>query len=232
MKEHRAIYLCTAILVGLWLADASFEKWSDARGRTRSAPLRMPLEQIPFSLGEWHGRSVELDPDVVKASQADQFIRRDYCNASGRVVGVYVTYYGGLYQGVPHGPKTCYPMAGWTIADDTLITGQDGKPDCRQFLFQKDLDAQLVLYWYYVNGVRLANESWTRLQFVSRILRGAGGSIVQVHLTASLDNTTIAAAQGTLSTFRHRFQNVLDAALPDPTASAPAASNGFERGPK
>lgn len=208
----KPFYLCAFLLVSLRIGQACFEHWADARSRDRSLPLNGALCDIPFSLGQWLGRSVDLDQTVLKSAAADQFIRRDYSNAAGDSVALYVTYYGGLRHNVPHGPGVCYPMSGWKMLENRLLTTPHG--DCRLFVFEKETDRQLVLYWHYINGVRMADARRTRLAIASQILTGTRGSIVQVQLGVSATGRDTDDALQSATAFLMHLDPVLNRLLP------------------
>ena len=213
MRKGSYFYICAVLLAGLWLAHGSFVGWSNSRSRTRSIPLRKPLEAFPSRFGQWVGRPVELGPEIVQVAGAEQFIRRNYRSNSGRSVALYVTYFAGLYRFVPHGPGVCYPMGGWKTLEHQTVSEDTGTLKHHVFVFEKELDKHVVMYWYYVNGMRLAGPSWTRLRFASGILSGSGGAIVQVQLAADLDESKAAAMQ-VLNDFRAEFEPILAEFLP------------------
>ena len=215
MRKYAFFYACAGVLLALHFAEGTFQRWSDARSRARSIPLRKPLEEIPFAIGNWLGRSVDLEAEIAQASNADQYIRRDYCGPTGRTIAVYLTYYGGLHRTIPHGPATCYPMGGWKMTQSQTVFDKKGSLGHHAFLFEKELDRHAVVYWYYVNGVRLAGTSWTRFRFASGILRGSGGSIVQVQLATSAAANEAQALEA-LEQFRLELEAVLSEHLPHP----------------
>jgi len=219
MKQYAYFYICAGLLAGLWVAQEVFEDWSDARSRTRYVPLQRPLDELPFSIGHWLGRSVDLETEIVRVAQADQFIRRNYYDTQGSCVALYITYYAGLYRVIPHGPGTCYPMGGWKTLETEAVADDRADPACYLFLFEKELDRQAVMYWYYVNGARLAGRSRTRLRFAAGILSGSGGSIVQVQLATDAADGKERAAE-VLSNFRNALEPVLAEFLPAPQAES------------
>ena len=225
MKKHAYFYICAGVLVGLWLAQEMFEDWSDARSRTRYIPLQQPMNDLPFSIGHWFGRSVDLELEIVQVAEADQFIRRNYYDPQGRSVALYMTYYGGLHRVIPHGPGTCYPMGGWKTLETQAVADERANPAYHLFLFEKELDRQVVMYWYYVNGVRLAGTSWTRFRFASDVLSGSGGSIVQVQLAADATGGKERATE-VLNSFRNALDPVLAEFLPAPQTEAMADKKG------
>ena len=212
-----AFYACTAILLGLWASHAQFVSWADSRSRARAIPLQRPLETLPASFAQWRGRTTRLPDDVVQAAEADQHICRTYYDSAGRAVTLYVTYYGGLYRNIPHGPATCYPMSGWKMLDSQLLADATGAQH-QKFIFSKQLEKHLVLYWYYLNGARLVGESSTRMSYAARLLRGAGGSIVQVQITANAHRDADAAHEHA-EAFRKTLEPLLHEIIPDTTTA-------------
>jgi len=219
MKRYLAFYACAALLLLLWAAHGRFVSWSDSRSRARATPLQRPLDTLPFSVGEWRGRPSDLPDDVIRAAEADEFIYRTYYDADGRPVTLYITYYGGLYRNIPHGPETCYPMSGWKVLDSHLATDPAGKCPHQQLLFGNQLERHLVFYWYYLNGKRMAGESRTRLGYAVNLLRGSGGSIVQVEISADAAGRTEAARER-LENFRSALEPLLKTILPAPQGAA------------
>jgi len=215
MRKHAYFYICAALLASLWIAEKAFEGWADTRSRARPIPLRGPLSDIPFIIRQWHGRSVELEGAIVRVAGADQFISRNYRNPDGQSVGLYITYYGGLYRVIPHGPGTCYPMGGWKTTHTRTVNDKTGTPAHYLFFFEKELDKQAVIYWYYVNGTRLAGTSWARFRFATDLLRGSGGSIIQVQLATDVSGDGKEALDA-LNDFSRALGPVLAEVLPQP----------------
>jgi len=89
----------------------------------------------------------------------------------------------------------------------------------QQLLFGNQLERHLVFYWYYLNGKRMAGESRTRLGYAVNLLRGSGGSIVQVEISADAAGRTEAARER-LENFRSALEPLLKTILPAPQGAA------------
>jgi EpsI family protein len=73
-------------------------------------------------MGAWRGRDVPLDPAVVRATDTDDHLHREYTSASaGRGVVLYVAYGIRLRDLAPHRPEVCYPSAGWTLENTRIV---------------------------------------------------------------------------------------------------------------
>ena len=75
------------------------------------------LDAVPTEIGPWIGRDVDLAEDIVRATDTDDLLNREYKRVGGGTVGLYVAYGGRLRELAPHRPEVCYPGAGWVIAD-------------------------------------------------------------------------------------------------------------------
>ena len=76
-------------------------------------------------------------------------------------VGLYAGYYRSQRQGdTIHSPQNCLPGAGWRPVSSATInlTSPGGSVPVNQYVIQKGLDQQVVLYWYQGRGRVVANE--------------------------------------------------------------------------
>ena len=121
---------------------------------------------LPLAAGWWRGYDAPpLADDVLAQLGVDDYFTREYVNAAGMPVGLYVGYYASQRQGdTIHSPQNCLPGAGWQTVETGVADLQLGGRDVRvnQFLIQKGLDRQVVLYWYQGRGRVVANEYGTR----------------------------------------------------------------------
>ncbi|HUU68788.1 MAG TPA: EpsI family protein [Planctomycetota bacterium] len=205
MNRPLRIWICTGALVVLCAADRAFQHWVNARIATADSRTAEPLDGIPFLLGEWYGRSVTIERTAADSPASNEYVRRDYTNSRGETVAVYLASYTGFHRNIPHGPAVCYPMSGWKLLEERRLTSSDGTDDCMMYVFSKDLDKHLVLYWHEVDGVRMAGPSWTRLRFARSLLAGRAGHIIQLELATPVNADGIQPALERLNSFRTRF---------------------------
>lgn len=156
---------------------------------TDSVPLPPgTLARLPLSIGQWTGRDVAVDEAVIRATDTDDRISRQYSQPAGDV-GVYVAYGVRARDLMPHRPEVCYPGAGWTLQDvqpAELSLSDGSRLPCRVFRFSRGaLDAQqvTVLNYYIVDGQYCPDVSLLR----SRAWRGGGAIryMAQVLITCS-----------------------------------------------
>ena len=87
-------------------------------------------------------------------------------NDAGSPVSLYAGYYNSQRQGdTIHSPQNCLPGAGWRpISAATIaLPVRSGPASVNQYVIQKGLDTQVVLYWYQGRGRVVANEYRNKL---------------------------------------------------------------------
>ena len=122
---------------------------------------RQPLAALPLQLGDWRGMEVALPGDVLHQLGVDDYLNRTYVHHGEAPIGLYVGYYDSQRQGdTIHSPQNCLPGAGWQSVESGYLTLQDGRGEVRvnQYVIQKGVDRQVVLYWYQGRGRVVANE--------------------------------------------------------------------------
>lgn len=147
---------------------------------------RQPLATLPHVFDGWRGReATPLADDVVAQLGVDDYIHRTYISATGAPVGLYAGYYGSQRQGdTIHSPQNCLPGAGWRPVSSTIIMLQSGerRVPVNQYVIQKGLDQQVVLYWYQGRGRVVANEYTNKalLMWDAATLQRTNGGLVRV----------------------------------------------------
>ncbi len=178
---------------------------------------REPLSALPLAVGEWSGHDAPpLADDVLGQLGVDDYVNREYVNAAGIPVGLYVGYYASQRQGdTIHSPQNCLPGAGWQPVETGVADLRFGARSVRvnRFLIQKGLDRQIVLYWYQGRGRVVANEYRNKALLMldsARIHRSNGGLVRLIGPVT----TTADEAQTTVSAFAAALFPHLDRHLP------------------
>jgi EpsI family protein len=134
----------------------------------------------------------------------DDYIHRVYVSDSGVPVGLYAGYYVSQRQGdTIHSPQNCLPGAGWRpVSSSTVdLASSSGKVTVNQYVIQKGLDQQVVLYWYQGRGRVVANEYANKALLMwdaARLQRTNGGLVrVMSPLTPGRDAAADVAAFAT-----------------------------------
>jgi len=215
------IYVCVGVLAILCTADRVLQRYVDARIAAPAERAADPLEGVPFLLGDWYGRTISIERTAANSDPASEFLRRDYSDSRGETVALYIASYDGYHRNIPHGPSVCYPMSGWNLLDERRLANSDGTDDCTMYVFSRELDKQLVLYWHEVDGVRMAGPTFTRLRFARGLLAGRPGRIVQVQLATTIGDEGIQPALDRLNSFRTRLEAASGDALTGHVTQAP-----------
>ena len=132
------------------------------------------LSQFPVQLGQWSGRDVPLDADIVKLAAVDDHLNREYVGG-GREVGLYVGYYRSQRQGESlHSPLFCLPGSGWApMANRSVpLTDAPGAPRARELVVERGMSRLLVVYWYQTVRRVTGSEYGRKLFLMSDALAG------------------------------------------------------------
>ena len=171
------------VLIVAMLAGASL---AGARAGVETPVQRPPLSLLPDTVERWHGReALPLAGDVVAQLGVDDYINRTYTAASASPIGLYAGYYTSQRQGdTIHSPQNCLPGAGWQPVESATISLQvaDRSVPVNQYVIQKGVDRQVVLYWYQGRGRVVANEFANKayLMWDAAVLRRTNGGLVRV----------------------------------------------------
>ena len=181
-------------------------------------PLRRPLAEMPWAMGEWQAnRQQEFDAATVAVLRADDYVSRNYIRPARDEADLYVGYYETQRQGdTVHSPMNCLPAAGWQLldVDRTSIAAGSRSLVVNRDTIQKGLDKRLVLYWYQSHGRAIASEYLGKMYLVLDGLRfhRTDGALVRV-ITPIVDNE--ARAERGAVDFVRALVPVLDQHLPE-----------------
>jgi EpsI family protein len=152
----------------------------------RRVPLRRPLAEMPWNIGEWTAiHQEDFDPATVAVLRADDYISRNYVRRTADQADLYIGYYETQRQGdTVHSPLNCLPAAGWQLLtmDRAAVDAGSEPIVVNRDLIQKGLDKRLVLYWYQSHGRVVASEYWSKAYLVLDGLRlhRTDGALVRV----------------------------------------------------
>ena len=165
---------------------------------------REPLAALPLQLADWRGYDAAPFPgDLLAELGVDDYLNRQYIRERSGPVGVYVGYYASQRQGdTIHSPQNCLPGAGWQPVESGVANVPVGGRTLRvnQYVIQRGLDRQVVLYWYQGRGRVIASEYHNKayLMWDSVRLHRSNGGLVRLIAPIA---TTADAAKATASSF-------------------------------
>lgn len=161
----------------------------------KTAPIAQEvLNRLPLQIGEWRGRDVPLDKAIIRETDSDALVNRQYTHANGlKSVSYYVAAGVRARDLMPHRPEVCYTGSGWTRVEHhtaELSLGDSTRLPCKVFLFSHGvLSTQrvVVLYYYIVDGQYYADVSALRSK--AWLGSAAVGYVVQVEVVAPVTQT-------------------------------------------
>ena len=137
-----------------------------APNREQIRPRRLNFAEFPLTLGDgWHGRTDQLDPDVIATLAVDDYLLVNYSRADTPPVNLYSAYYDSQSSGASsHSPRTCIPGGGWAITSITEVDvpNHQGPLRVNRAMVQRGEQRQLVYYWFSQRGRTLTNELWVK----------------------------------------------------------------------
>lgn len=166
--------------------------------------LQASLSTLPHQLGAWQGTDASFGPRILKVLGVDDYLTRQYRDAKGQTIDLYVGYYATQRQGSTyHSPKNCLPGSGWTITETEITPIQLSKAQVtparvNRVLIQRGLDRQLVLYWYQDRGRIITSEYWAKIYLVWDAIwkQRTDGALVRVVIPFTGEDTSQALETG------------------------------------
>jgi EpsI family protein len=157
--------------------------------KSEAVPIRQSFTEFPVAVGAWQGQQLpDFEDRIVRVLGVDEYLNRVYYR-DRRPMGLYVGYYNSQRQGdTMHSPLNCLPGAGWLPAKQGRATldVDDGSGrrqiEINDFIIEKGLDRQVVLYWYQSRGRVVASEYWGKIYTVVDAVRmnRTDGALVRV----------------------------------------------------
>ncbi len=137
------------------------------------------LDQFPRTIGKYRSVDIPMESNVVRILDTDVFIFRNYISPGEETITLYIGYYGTKKGGrSDHGPRGCYPGAGWAISKEEKveldITGLDNIPGrvvLNRIEVSKAGKYEIVYHWYQANRNKIIS-SGLQLnlnRFISRL---------------------------------------------------------------
>lgn len=165
---------------------------------------RQPLGDLPLAVAErWSGRDLALDARALAILKVSDYLLRAYVppgDGGARAqeplapadeqhvapVYLYVGYYETQRNGATyHSPKNCLPGSGWQLTEsgeEEVSLPITGRLAVNRVVIEKELDRQLVLYWYQDRGRSVASEYAAKfyLVFDAMTRNRTDGTLVRV----------------------------------------------------
>jgi EpsI family protein len=127
-------------------------------------------------LSNWVGTDVPIPPETLNTLGTGEFLQRQYINDRTEQpdVNLYLAYLANGRALFNHLPQDCLAGSGWTTVESgptTLRLPGEADFPANRYLIERGTDRQVVLFWYWAHGRRVASEDWTNLYLVFDALR-------------------------------------------------------------
>src|SRR4051812_374805 len=193
MSPLRRVGFCVALLTSGLAAQAGLEEMT----KIERPALKRRLETVPAVLGDWVGHDLTPDADVLRESQADDYLNREYESRTrpGVRVRLWINY-SCLGNNLRHSPEVCLPSGGWNKVESegrvipVECNGGRTMPVTRLGYAQGEL-VQGIGFWYYIFGEGRLEHFVRRLPITSRSSHGrttrGSGMTVEVFCPGETD---------------------------------------------
>jgi len=141
-----------------------------------ATPPAKPLSEFPTQIAgfktfaDW-----PLEQKYLDVLGVTDYLNRGYVSPTEGIIDLYIGYFRSQRTGTSiHSPKNCLPASGWQPEKATIyqLPLDDGRTvPINLYVIRKDLDEQLVLYWYQAHGRVVASEFWGKFYLVYDALR-------------------------------------------------------------
>jgi EpsI family protein len=145
-----------------------------------------PLSELPYVLADWTGKEHPLQERTVQAVGVNDYTNRVYTEPADEPVQLYIGYYSSQKTAdTIHSPKNCLPGAGWDPAHSALATisiEQGRRITVNEYVIQRDLDREMVFYWYQSGGRVIASEYSAKFWMIAYALsrNRTDGALVRI----------------------------------------------------
>jgi len=184
-----------------------------------STPPARPLNEFPKDIGNYRAvADYTFDQDTLKILGVTDYTNRAYFSPTQGELGLYIGYFRTQRTGAAiHSPKNCLPGAGWQPAVSEIY--QLSLPDGRKvpvnlYVIRKDLDQQIVLYWYQSHGRVVASEYWGKFYMVADAIRLNRTDAALVRITVPVRNGDLDAARNQAIVFAQQVAMDVEQVIP------------------
>ena len=186
------------------------------RTREDLLPPGPSLASLPFQFGGWAGADLPFSPQSLAALGPGEFLQRQYRerNEEGAHVDVYVAHRPSQQALGRHVPTDCLLGSGWSLSDSgtTTVTLPGGAGfTANRYLVTKGAERQLVMFWFWAHGQRVASLNWAEFYLALDSLRFNRKDNMMVRVNTPLrPGETADDAQRRLFSFATRLNPLLD----------------------
>lgn len=173
------------------------------------------LERLPMEISELKGVKDSFPESVYMELNADKHVYRHYRCADGKIIDLYIGYYGTAKGGrTGHNPYACFTGAGWGIVKDGMVKlkteHKKNEVQVNYLLSQKGQTYDVILHWYQsdkdkilVTGIQMNIQ-----RFMGRVLQNRNDGAF-VRISARTDQEGINETKKRVESFAERIIDLL-----------------------
>src|SRR5271167_2065624 len=212
MKAGARYWVMLAVLLGATTGMAYLSK-------REVTPTAKPLSDFPKQIAGFKAfADWPLEQMYIDSLGVTDYLNRGYFSPSEGQLGLYIGYFRSQRTGASiHSPKNCLPGSGWQPEEATIyeLPLEDGrKVPINLYILRKDLDEQLVLYWYQAHGRVVASEYWGKFYLVYDALRLNRTDAALVRITTPVLHGDEAQARERAIAFAKQITGDVDQIIP------------------
>jgi len=171
------------------------------------------LGDLPRTLLGYEGTDDRFEDSVYAVLANDYNLLRRYLDPTGRVIWLYIGYYGTSKGGRPaHIPQYCYTGQGFAIEEWSLVPAPGGRPSERinRMVVKRGHERQLILFWFHSDGDRMLGSGLDQnlLRLRNRLLgERDDGSLVRLSMSIPMGQDRLVSDK--LSAFAVELRRLL-----------------------
>ena len=163
-------------------------------------------------------KEFQFDEATLKVLGVNDYTNRVYFSPALGDLGLYIGYFRTQRTGATiHSPKNCLPGAGWqpTVSEIYQLSLPDGrKVPVNLYVIRKDLDQQIVLYWYQSHGRVVASDYCGKFYMAADAIRLNRTDAALVRITAPVRNGDLDAARNQAIAFAQQVAVDVEQVIP------------------
>ncbi len=167
-----AAFLVSASALSL-IAALSF-----STGALPAVKLDGGIQSFPLSFGQWTGRQETIDPEIIRASGAEEAFSGVFRDGTGGEVSLYIGYRSTAFlsnENFFHSPTVCIPSAGWVVEEETRKTIQGverfGSLMVTRMVIERMGSRQIVYFWFQTKDMTTHDKNINRFHLSLHALR-------------------------------------------------------------
>jgi EpsI family protein len=153
------------------------------------------LNDVLNSVGGWNpGASVDIDPEIVKVLNLDDYLNRYYFRGK-EAVSLYIGYYLTKNKiGAAHDPMVCFPGQGFVLSN--MSKGEYAIPTSGKSIAYATMTAEknqkkdLIIYWFQSFDQTNADTFRQKINLILQQMKNRREDNAFVRITVSLENRT------------------------------------------